>query len=170
MPKHDWTTEEVATLEAFADCGDALLARIVSHFHGFDCTATMAHSACARNGISRATRKPKTAKAAGKRFEREVADYLAAKLEDDRIDRMPLHGSKDMGDVMGLRLHGGRVCVECKNTNRLDLAGWLDELEREMGNGDMDYGFVAHKRVKHGVGGCYVTTTLDQMLAMGWMA
>lgn len=96
------------------------------------------------------SRSRKSAKAAGARFEREVADYLADALDDDRVDRMPRRGADDRGDVMGVRAHGKRVTVECKNCARTNLPEWVDEAHREAGNSDSLVGVVVSKR--HGVG------------------
>lgn len=94
------------------------------------------------------TRTRASAKSAGTRFERQIADYLADHL-DDRIDRRAKTGSKDRGDIGGVRAHGQRVVVECKNTSRLNIAGWIDEAHTEAGNDDALVGVIAHKR--HGV-------------------
>lgn len=94
------------------------------------------------------TRTRASAKSAGTRFERQIADYLAEHV-DDRIDRRAKTGSKDRGDIGGVRAHGKRVVVECKNTSRLNLAGWIDESHTEAGNDDALVGVIAHKR--HGV-------------------
>ena len=59
-----------------------------------------------------------SAKAAGTRFERLVADYLAQHV-DDRIDRRVKTGAKDRGDIAGVRHMGGRVVLECKDTTRV---------------------------------------------------
>jgi hypothetical protein len=55
-----------------------------------------------------------SAKAAGSRFERVIADHLAAVI-DDRIDRRVKTGAADKGDIGGLRVHGQRVVLELKD-------------------------------------------------------
>ena len=90
-----------------------------------------------------------SAKAAGARFERAVADYLAAHI-DDRIDRRAKTGAKDRGDIGGLRHLGERVVVECKDTARWTPGAWLAEAEVERGNDDAVAGLVVAKR--HGYG------------------
>lgn len=95
-------------------------------------------------------RSRSSAKAAGARFERQVADYLAAALGDERVDRMVRRGANDRGDIMGVRCHGKPVAVECKNVTRLALAEWVGEAHREAGNSDALVGVVVSKR--HGVG------------------
>ena len=56
-----------------------------------------------------------SAKAAGTRHERAIADYLATHV-DDRVDRRVKYGSRDRGDIAGLRIRGQRIVVECKDT------------------------------------------------------
>lgn len=97
------------------------------------------------------TTKPRrsraSAKDAGTRFERAVADFLATRLDDDRIDRRAKTGSKDRGDIGGVRTPlGGRVVIECKDTARVDLPGWLRQAEVERGNDDAVAGVVLHKK------------------------
>lgn len=90
-----------------------------------------------------------SAKKAGSSFERTIADYLKVELGDDRIDRRVKHGSKDRGDIGGVRtIQGGRVVVECKNVASLNLSGWLNEAEAERGNDDAVIAVVVHKRVR----------------------
>ena len=88
-----------------------------------------------------------SAKDAGTRFERSVADFLANRLDDDRIDRRAKTGAKDRGDIGGVRTPlGGRVVIECKDTARPDLPGWLRQAETERGNDDAAAGVVVHKK------------------------
>ena len=91
------------------------------------------------------TRSRASARAAGARFERQVADWLAANL-DDRIDRRVKTGSKDRGDIGGVRHRGERVVLECKDTARTDLAGWVREAHLEARNDDARIGVVVAKR------------------------
>jgi len=91
-----------------------------------------------------------SAKQAGAKFERQVADYLAMALDDDRIDRRVKSGARDRGDIGGVRTRGQRVTVEVKNCARTDLAGWIAEAHVEAGNDDALCGVIVSKR--HGVG------------------
>lgn len=105
----------------------------------------------------------------GATFEQDTSDYLAAALGDDRIERRVKHGTNDRGDIAGLRIHGKRVVIECKNHKRMELAEWVDEAEIERGNDDADYGIVVHKRRGCGkakFGGNYVTMTLETFAAI----
>ncbi len=72
-----------------------------------------------------------SAKAAGRGFERLVANFLRDALGDDRIDRRVKTGAKDLGDIAGVRtIRGGRVVIECKDVARPDLPGWLRQPRR----------------------------------------
>lgn len=111
-------------------------------------------------------RNRQSAKKAGATFERQVADYLAQHI-DDRIDRRAKTGSKDRGDIAGVRIWGQRLVLECKNTTRLNLAGWMNQAEIERGNDDALAGLIIHKR--HGnnqPGDQWVTTTLRELTAL----
>lgn len=107
-----------------------------------------------------------SAKAAGSRFERSIADALATHV-DDRIDRRAKTGAKDKGDIGGVRHMGGRVVIECKDTARLELGVWTRETDIERGNDDAIAGLIVHKR--RGSGDPldqYVTTTLRDLIAL----
>ena len=112
------------------------------------------------------TRTRASAKKAGTSFERMIADYLAAHV-DDRIDRRVKNGAKDRGDIAGLRHHGHRVVIECKNAVKTLLGPWAEEAETERGNDDALAGIVVHKR--HGRGRAedqWVTMTMGELVAL----
>lgn len=104
-----------------------------------------------------------SAKKAGSSFESLVAKFLAVRLGDDRIERRAKTGSKDKGDIGGVRtIRGGRVVIEVKNVSRDNLPAWIREAEVERGNDDAVVGVVVHKR--HGVGNPadqYVSMSLE---------
>lgn len=113
------------------------------------------------------TRTRRSARTAGTRFERMVADYLREQIGDDRIDRRVKTGAKDRGDIAGLRHQGGRIVVECKDVTATALAQWVTEAEVERGNDDALAGLVVHKRRGHGQpGDQFVTTTLRELVAL----
>lgn len=112
------------------------------------------------------SRTRRSAKQAGSRFERQIADHLATHV-DDRIDRRVTTGSKDRGDIAGLRYRGERIVIECKNTSRTNLAGWITEAHTAAGNDDALIGVIAHKR--HGrayAGDQWITMTLDDLITL----
>lgn len=95
------------------------------------------------------TRTRSSAKQAGTRTETAAATYLAQHV-DDRIERRRLTGSRDRGDLAGLRIHGQRLVAEVKDCARLAPGPWLNEAEIERGNDDALAGLVIAKR--HGKG------------------
>jgi hypothetical protein len=103
----------------------------------------------------------------GSSFERLIADALAEAMHDDRIDRSPLRGAFDRGDISGVRSPFGKVAIEVKNVARLDLAGWVTEAETERGNLDAVAGVVIHKRRGKGAAlDQYVTLTVRDFIAL----
>lgn len=109
------------------------------------------------------TRNRRSAKAAGARFERQVADYLNETVSE-WIDRRPKAGAKDRGDLANVRLAGRKVVVECKDVTRLNLPKWVAEAHVEAENDDALIGVVVHKR--HGNGDPadqWVTMTLADL-------
>lgn len=108
-----------------------------------------------------------SARSAGTRFESSIAHHLAIALADDRIERRAKTGAKDRGDIAGVRHMGGRIVIECKNTTRLDLAGWTREARVQAGHDDALVGVVIHKR--HGTanpGDQWVTMTVADLCAL----
>ncbi len=108
------------------------------------------------------SRNRKSAKKAGTKFETDIANFLAQQLEDDRIERRAKTGSKDKGDITGVRHNGQRVVIECKNVARLNLADWMRQAQLEATNDEAPIWLVVHKR--HGDGtpaNQYVTMTLE---------
>ncbi len=80
-------------------------------------------------------------------MESSVADFLATRLGDDRIERRRQDGS-DRGDIAGVRtIRGGRVVIEVKDyAGQVQVKPWLDEAEVERGNDDAAVGIVVFKR------------------------
>ena len=104
----------------------------------------------------------------GTAFERQVAEYLAARLGAG-IERRTTAGIHDRGDIAGVFFRGLPVVVECKNCTRMELPKWLKEAEIERGNADAEFDVVVHKRKGVGeksFGDTYVTMTLETLAAM----
>jgi hypothetical protein len=81
-------------------------------------------------------------------METRTAAYLAGALSDDRIERRVRNGSKDRGDVGGVRTPLGERCViEVKDYGgRILAAEWIAEAHTEAGNDDAAVGLVVAKR------------------------
>lgn len=113
------------------------------------------------------TRSRRSAKQAGTRFETAIAAALANALDDDRIERRSRNGSRDRGDIAGVRIHGQRVVLEVKDCATLRLPEWTAEAQVEAGNDDALVGLVVHKR--RGVGDPmrqWVTCTVADLVAI----
>ena len=114
-----------------------------------------------------------SAKKAGTQLETLVAEYLAMKLAEIRIERRAKTGAKDRGDIAGvLTVAGGAVVIEVKNHSRDNLPQWIKEAEIERKNDDevtgrTVAGVVVHK--KHGSNKAaeqYVTMTLETFVVL----
>lgn len=93
------------------------------------------------------SRSRKSARQAGAKFERAIADHLAVALSDDRIDRRVKTGAADKGDIGGIRHMGRRIVLELKDYGGKYLIGpWLLEAEVERVNDGALAGFVVAKR------------------------
>lgn len=88
-------------------------------------------------------------KAKGTAFESQCVGYLRQKLGDDDIERCVLHGSKDEGDIRGVKAHGYKGVIECKNYAKVhptDLKKWKHQTIAERDNADADFALlVVHK-------------------------
>lgn len=112
-------------------------------------------------------RNLRSAKAAGARFERLVADYLNDRLYGLCVDRQVKTGAYDSGDIAGVHLGGRRIAIECKNVTRMDLPKWTREAHTEAGNIGAAAGLVVHKR--HGNGkpeDQWVTMTVTDLVTI----
>lgn len=92
-------------------------------------------------------RNRNSAKQAGARFERSIADYLRDNL-DDRIDRKVRTGARDTGDIANVRdSHNRRIVIEAKNYGgKLNLPQWTKEAHTEAENDGAHVGLVIAKR------------------------
>lgn len=108
-----------------------------------------------------------SAKQAGSRFERVIADHLNDRLGGG-IDRKVRTGAKDKGDIAGVTTAGGRpIAIECKNVTRTSLATWIHEAHTEADNLGAAAGIIIHKR--HGRSAPdaqWVTMTVADLIAI----
>lgn len=116
----------------------------------------------------------KAASAAGKKYETDLMKYMREKGYD--VERLRLTGAEDEGDLL-LRgatyenLYGYRAVIEAKRRRGMDLAGWIREAQEERDHYDAHRGIqdpssfvVVHYARGKGLGGSYVTTTLDEWM------
>lgn len=92
-------------------------------------------------------RNRNSAKQAGARFERVVADCLKAHVSEF-IDRKVRTGARDTGDLSNLRTpQGQKVVAELKDYGgRYEVGSWLKEAETERINDGAQVGIVIAKR------------------------
>lgn len=100
----------------------------------------------------------------GTAWERAAQDFLNAQGADCR--RMPPAGSKDVGDLQFTDRDGDLVVVECKATKALDIAGAVNEAQREAEQAGASYGVAVIKRRQHGVAAGYVVMSLADFAAL----
>lgn len=82
---------------------------------------------------------PSSIKAKGRNAENQFVTFLRELWPN--VERRRLAGVLDRGDIAGVP----DTVVEVKSGARIDLPGWLRELETEMANDDARYGCVAIK-------------------------
>lgn len=117
-------------------------------------------------------RSRRTAKGNGTRMETAVESYLQWALGDMRIQRLRLHGSKDIGDIGNVYWHGQPVCIEVKWTQTMDAPQHMREAVKEAGNMDSPYPWVIQKKAGVGLtsmnklGQQHAYTTAEVMDAM----
>lgn len=112
-------------------------------------------------------RNLRSAKAAGSKFERLIADHLDDRLYGLHVDRQARTGARDSGDIAGVHISGKRIAIECKNVTRMDLPKWTREAHTEAGNIGGAAGVVIHKR--HGNGkpeDQWVTMTVTDLVTI----
>lgn len=99
----------------------------------------------------------------GTRFERQVADYLNERLPF-HVDRMPLHGVLDKGDISGVP----GWALECKNVKEWSskLSKFVREAEAEAVNLGVPFGVAVVSARGKAVDDSYVVMSLRQFAAM----
>ena len=94
-----------------------------------------------------------------------------------RIQRLRLHGSKDIGDIGNVYWHGRPVCIEVKWTQTMDAPQHMREAVREAGNMDSPYPWVIQKKAgvgltsmhKLGQQHAYTTDVYKRQVSRCWM-
>ncbi len=78
----------------------------------------------------------------GTAYETANVAYARERTGDSRIERRAQHGSRDMGDVYGIRAHGHEGIMECKRVERLSdalLDRFKEQALNERDNADADF-------------------------------
>lgn len=106
------------------------------------------------------------AKAKGTRFESALVKYLREGLEDERPERLALHGSKDMGDIGHVYAHGFRGIIETKSHKSVtpgDIAEWREQTLDERGNSDSDFALLVVDQYNRPMGQSQVHVTIRDL-------
>lgn len=87
--------------------------------------------------------KPSTAKAKGAQTETLYVEYLKANGVPN-AERRHLSGAQDKGDIAGWCAPDGawNICVEVKSGAKLNIQGWLKELDSEIINSQAETGIL----------------------------
>lgn len=87
-----------------------------------------------------------SAKAAGEKFNWDIARYLSKALNDRNITKAPSWGARDKGDVVNVRIDGYDLVIQTKNLSRLDLPGGTEDAKLQALNAGAIAGLLVHKR------------------------
>jgi uncharacterized 2Fe-2S/4Fe-4S cluster protein (DUF4445 family) len=98
-------------------------------------------------------------KAKGTAFETLVVNFFKRR-GFPHVERRALFGHLDRGDIAGVP----GVVIECKAEQRIDLAGYMDQVVKEVGNASADTGVAIVKRRNHSVERAYVVMELQQFV------
>lgn len=100
-------------------------------------------------------------KAKGSAAERASCDYLNSRGVE--AERVPAGATLDRGDLW--LPDKNWPAIQVKNHARLDLAGWVDDVEIQAVNAGRENGIVIHKRRGKGnPASWYVTCTLETLV------
>jgi Holliday junction resolvase len=92
----------------------------------------------------------------GTYWESRVVDFLRH-VGFTAAERRARQGSKDRGDIAGLR----GLVIECKNEKRIDLPRYLAEAEAERINDQADFAVVVIPRRNHPVADGYAVMSIE---------
>ena len=93
----------------------------------------------------------------GTAFETGCVEFLHSEGFND-AERRPQYGSNDKGDVKF-----SNYILECKNTQKMDMATGMNELEKEIVNANVSFGFLVFKRQRRSVRDAYVVMSFTQL-------
>jgi Holliday junction resolvase len=93
----------------------------------------------------------------GSAFERDVVAYLREHGFSDAERAYGAGRPCDVGDVVGIP----GVTVECKAARQIDLAGFVDEADRERVNARQPFGVAIIKRRSKSTAQAYVAMSLE---------
>ena len=98
-------------------------------------------------------------KAKGTAFETLVVNFFK-RCGFPHAERRALFGHLDRGDIVGVP----DLVIECKAEQRIDLAGYMDEVVKEIENAGAKWGVAIIKRRNASIGRAYVVQELQQFV------
>ena len=102
----------------------------------------------------------------GTAVEVKVRDYMRDALGQPGIERQPLRGTRDQGDLAGLAVHGFTAIVEVKADRDMgpsDLAEYRRQTIAEREHACADVGVLVTWRYKHGAAEAVAHVTLRDL-------
>lgn len=120
--------------------------------------------------MSDMTKRNKANKRKGSAYEIDLVDFVRVEMELD-AERLPRTGRNDQGDLVIRLTPDLHLIIEAKNTQKIDLAGFLAEATVEAGNygnaRNLDtYGAVAVKRRNHSTASSYLVMEFHEFIAL----
>ena len=113
------------------------------------------------------TRNRKSARAAGARFNRLIANCLRTELGDPNIQVAPAWGAVDKGDIVNVRIDGHDLVIQTKDVATESLPRGTGAAKVQARNAGALAGLYVHKR--HGVADPmkqWVTCTVAELVAL----
>lgn len=92
------------------------------------------------------SRNRASAKAAGSKFNWDIARCFAKELNDSNITKAPSWGAVDKGDIVNVRIDGHNLVIQTKDVARLDLPGGTGDARVQAVNAGALAGLFVHKR------------------------
>lgn len=87
-----------------------------------------------------------SARAAGSKFNWDIARCLSEQLNDRRITKAPAWGAKDKGDVFGVQIDGHDLVIQTKDVATLSLPKGVGDAKIQAVNANALAGVFVHKR------------------------
>lgn len=102
----------------------------------------------------------------GSAYETKFVRYLRDGLEDERPERLALHGAHDHGDVGHIFCHGFEGIAECKSHKQVTpklIAEWREQTLAERENADADFALLVADVYGRPMGQSHVHVTIRDL-------
>lgn len=92
------------------------------------------------------SRNRRSARAAGSKFNWDIARAFAKGLDDKNVTKAPSWGAVDKGDIVNVRIDGHDLVIQTKDLAKLDLPGGVGDARQQAVNAGALAGLFVHKR------------------------